>query len=300
MRTDAYAEAGAIAVHGPTLVSAPARGAGPSDGLADTDADELMATIHESVQIRRRYQFFVWSQGRLRTLLPHGLLVCGLPLPGSGRMFFDYFYNVPLDPKILTRLVHPRNGLASEMIDLWMHGGGEPLQLSSGYANGASRLVEEMRSLGLTEGMAHGIPSARSAASVHCFFAFVAMDAPALRREVALMQLLVPHLFGAYCRAIARDQPVTASNDQNEAELTVTEREIEILRWVREGKSNQEIGMILSISPLTVKNHVQKILRKLQASNRAQAVSKAIALRLLGNAAPRREPDARADEPVGE
>ena len=42
--------------------------------------------------------------------------------------------------------------------------------------------------------------------------------------------------------------------------------------------------MILSISPLTVKNHIQKILRKLQASNRAQAVSKAIAMKLLGSA----------------
>jgi DNA-binding NarL/FixJ family response regulator len=51
---------------------------------------------------------------------------------------------------------------------------------------------------------------------------------------------------------------------------------------VRDGKSNHEIGAILSISPLTVKNHMQRILRKLQASNRTQAVSKAMAMRLLG------------------
>ena len=38
-----------------------------------------------------------------------------------------------------------------------------------------------------------------------------------------------------------------------------------------------------TISPLTVKNHVQKILRKLGASNRAQAVSKAISLGLIAN-----------------
>jgi DNA-binding CsgD family transcriptional regulator len=39
--------------------------------------------------------------------------------------------------------------------------------------------------------------------------------------------------------------------------------------------------MILRISPLTVKNHVQKILRKLDVLNRTQAVGKAMALRVL-------------------
>ena len=61
----------------------------------------------------------------------------------------------------------------------------------------------------------------------------------------------------------------------------MTGREIEILGWVQEGKSNQEIGVILNLSPLTVKNHVQKILRKLDVRNRAQAVSKATAMRLI-------------------
>ena len=51
--------------------------------------------------------------------------------------------------------------------------------------------------------------------------------------------------------------------------------------WVREGKSNQEIGDQLGISVLTVKNHVQKILRKLGASNRAQAVARAMSMNLL-------------------
>jgi DNA-binding CsgD family transcriptional regulator len=39
--------------------------------------------------------------------------------------------------------------------------------------------------------------------------------------------------------------------------------------------------MILDISPLTVKNHVQKTLRKLNVLNRTQAVGRALALRLV-------------------
>ena len=55
----------------------------------------------------------------------------------------------------------------------------------------------------------------------------------------------------------------------------VTGREREILQWLNIGKTNTEIAKILDISPLTVKNHVQNILRKLKATNRIHAVAKA-------------------------
>jgi transcriptional regulator EpsA len=51
-------------------------------------------------------------------------------------------------------------------------------------------------------------------------------------------------------------------------------RELEIMEWVRNGKTNFEIGMILDISAFTVKNHLQRIFRKLDVVNRAQAVAK--------------------------
>jgi DNA-binding CsgD family transcriptional regulator len=61
----------------------------------------------------------------------------------------------------------------------------------------------------------------------------------------------------------------------------ITERERQILSWLREGMSNNEVGVVLGISALTVKNHVQKILRKLNAANRAQAVARAMSMNLL-------------------
>ena len=51
-------------------------------------------------------------------------------------------------------------------------------------------------------------------------------------------------------------------------------REMEIMEWVRMGKTNHEIGIILDISAFTVKNHMQRIFKKLDVMNRAQAVSK--------------------------
>jgi DNA-binding CsgD family transcriptional regulator len=45
---------------------------------------------------------------------------------------------------------------------------------------------------------------------------------------------------------------------------------------VKSGKTNFEIGMILSISPNTVKNHLKRIFQKLDVTCRAQAVARYI------------------------
>lgn len=50
-------------------------------------------------------------------------------------------------------------------------------------------------------------------------------------------------------------------------------REIDVLRQLAEGHRNREIGLHLSITEDTVKNHVRSILDKLGAKDRTQAVS---------------------------
>jgi len=56
----------------------------------------------------------------------------------------------------------------------------------------------------------------------------------------------------------------------------ITAREREVLQLISDGKSNQEIGRILSISEGTVKGHVVNILTKLEANDRTQAVTNAL------------------------
>ncbi len=62
----------------------------------------------------------------------------------------------------------------------------------------------------------------------------------------------------------------------------LTPREKEVLRLVSQGTTNQEIARQLSISLNTVKNHLKRIMEKLGASNRAQAVAYALRENLLG------------------
>jgi DNA-binding NarL/FixJ family response regulator len=58
---------------------------------------------------------------------------------------------------------------------------------------------------------------------------------------------------------------------------TLTQREREVLRHLSDGLSNEETGKALHISPETVRTHIRKAMRKLEADTRTQAV--AIALR---------------------
>ncbi len=54
--------------------------------------------------------------------------------------------------------------------------------------------------------------------------------------------------------------------------MVLTNREMEILQYVDEGKSNKQIAGTLHISLHTVKNHVHRILEKLKVCNRREAV----------------------------
>jgi DNA-binding CsgD family transcriptional regulator len=60
--------------------------------------------------------------------------------------------------------------------------------------------------------------------------------------------------------------------------LGLTPREAEVLLWVSQGKTNPEIGLILGISPITVRTHVERIFRKLGVANRTAAAVRALEL----------------------
>ena len=57
-------------------------------------------------------------------------------------------------------------------------------------------------------------------------------------------------------------------------ELKLTSREKEILFLILEGLNNQEVGSYLNISVHTVKNHITNIFKKLNVTDRVQAMAK--------------------------
>lgn len=75
--------------------------------------------------------------------------------------------------------------------------------------------------------------------------------------------------------------PAILPPDGRGDEADLSSREAEILRWMKDGKTNAQIAAIISISTKTVEFHLRNILRKLGAPNRTGAVVAAIRRGLL-------------------
>jgi DNA-binding CsgD family transcriptional regulator len=82
-------------------------------------------------------------------------------------------------------------------------------------------------------------------------------------------------------RLLGRAPPLPPGNPAAQASLGISDRELAVLGALAEGRSNKEIGLLLHISPHTVKTHVARLYEKLEARRRTEAIARARALGLL-------------------
>lgn len=87
--------------------------------------------------------------------------------------------------------------------------------------------------------------------------------------------VLSPHVTRQVLRAVSLDNSAATENG-------LSGRELEVLDCLAKGLTTAQIARDLFISENTVKTHVRHILEKLESSNRAEAVSKATQLGIIG------------------
>jgi NarL family two-component system response regulator LiaR len=85
---------------------------------------------------------------------------------------------------------------------------------------------------------------------------------------------LDPEIARKLMQEFSNPQPATPKHD-------LTERELEVLALISQGKSNKEISEDLVLSEKTVKTHVSNILQKLHLSDRTQAAVYALRQRIV-------------------
>lgn len=94
--------------------------------------------------------------------------------------------------------------------------------------------------------------------------------------------LLVRHLCEAKQCLLLLEERQTARAPASLEQGGLTRREAEVLQWVTQGKTNIEIGCILSMSPATVKKHLEHIFEKLGVETRTAAATLALGWRSDG------------------
>jgi transcriptional regulator EpsA len=242
--------------------------------------ERLLRAIQSSVHVRRRHQLFLWAQGPLFTLLPHDILI-GLRVErGNGATHVECLHSMVFEADQEAFLCDAQDGLAVRLALGCEESGCLPGLVAAGSPR-TPQLYEAFRDdlakAGLRNAVVHGDRvGIQSDAS---FFILCNVHENVAPMHGQLLQLLLPHL------QVALNHVIDQDGDGQAGDLApnppVSDRELQILQWICSGKSNYEIGVILNISPLTVKNHVQKIFRKFNVHNRAQAVSRAMSLNLF-------------------
>lgn len=97
----------------------------------------------------------------------------------------------------------------------------------------------------------------------------------------ALQLVLTGNIYVPPLLARAVDATTTEQNTAAPSSLpTLTERQVEVLKQVRDGHSNKEISNRLGIAEKTVKAHVAAIFKALNVVNRTQAANAARALQI--------------------
>lgn len=91
-----------------------------------------------------------------------------------------------------------------------------------------------------------------------------------ISRAAAGESTVSPAIAGSVLRRLRENAPAPAASSG------LTDRELQVLRLIADGKDNGQIAAELHISPKTVKNHISNILMKLQIENRIQAAVYAV------------------------
>jgi transcriptional regulator EpsA len=254
--------------------------ANPPDAARSATTDflqieSIVLNLDASLRVHARAHFFSWTQGLLQSLIRHELLICTLCLGKPPAFRADGFSMTTPDPSAFSDAFLRDTAVAPALLKMWEERRYQPVVADGVVGNGS--FARELERLGATQLLVHGVHDADGRALT--LFTFACRAGAVGSRQSYLLQLLAPALHAAWVRTQLQRTSSVVERASGHGVLTV--REQDILKWIYLGKSNFEIGAILKISPLTVKNHVQKILRKLNVVNRTQAIGKALELRIL-------------------
>jgi len=244
--------------------------------LEADDRDRLVWAAESGLQVKNQSGFFLWSQGPLQMLLPHEVLLCCVKTGAGASLHIRRFASSrSFRDEHFESFCDSHNGLLQRLLTRWMRSG-EPLFSMAGQDEQTDR---ELAAFDLGNMVSHGVWG--SDGHVAGFFCFVRTPLARSARTARIVEVAVPILYVTFLRVLAAD----ANSSESAVRLSslVTQREVEILGWIKEGKTTADIARILHLSPFTVKNHVQNILKKLGARSRSHAIAQAMNLGLLNN-----------------
>lgn len=233
--------------------------------------------VTAATRVRTHQEYFGWLQDEVNEMLPHTALCVAWGDFVSGNIDFDI---ASVSPVLNTTAATSWRSFKPFLVNLY----------TQIHRSGLSCITVDLGSIGLNRALLadsmdvelsivrkelgrvliYHLRDERSESDTLFVFSIEeSMAAP----DVCILDLLVPQI-DATLRGLQQfKQSVRSENEFAKGCMrTLSAREREVLHWVGQGKSNDEIGVILGISHNTVKNHLKRIFNKLSVSSRSQAV----------------------------
>ena len=240
--------------------------------------EKIFSVIQNSYSIENHLEFFNWLQNDVNEFLPHDVLVAcwGDFEKKSVLSKLNYDVTSNLDD-INTQAIFDSESASDEcMLHLhqqwltnnrcWFVMNHLNQQVEGQFQLSLPGKLEQLNSL-----MVYGVSDLRG--SNVCLYVFFSkekiFDVPD-----SVMGLIMPHIDNVL-RKIQHLKPLKASSESNIVidGTGLSVRELEIIHWIKTGKTNHEIATILDISQNTVKSHLKRVFQKMNVTRRAQAVA---------------------------
>lgn len=252
------------------------------------DHTRFLQMVRESLHIKHHFDLLMWLQGEFQHCIPHDIFVAAWGDFSLGLIQYDVVSPIPAvrTGKMADQKILP---VIQGLYERWI--GSKMTPFSCGFRDGITLTDEDPASnaeheafRSMRSAVVHGIRDERG--RLDCLYAFFNSGTHVASASMEAFRVVLPFVDSALrqvahlpCQYPQEKAPESVDEIPSECaapgqESLLSQREIEIMNWVKQGKTNFEIGIILNISTFTVKNHLQRIFRKLDVTNRAQAVDR--------------------------
>ena len=246
--------------------------------LTTDESVRFMRIVAECGRIRRHYDIYRLLGGEVQYFLPHEILLSAWGDFESWNLKLDLTSGLP-GVRTSQLAQCSLDDFIRQAYGRWVDGGREAVVLKASETVCAQSachcpLHAAMRSMSSV--LVYGMHDKRSGHDS----LFIALSCGSFTKGRSMLRFcsVLEPLFAQVDAAFRRVPALPVTNAQpgqrGSNVLDLSTRELEVLESLCRGKTNLDIASALDISPFTVKNHVQRIFRKIGVTNRTQAAAK--------------------------
>ncbi len=256
------------------------REAGYQQVKSDYDRDGVIAIIERSLEVNNATDFQALMDNEVSRLIPHEIMLCGFGGVSAKGSYIHNALHKNYPEQYFDELLQPDGRVDSPLMDQW-RATLQPVMFQAGRddARYPAHWVRIFKRYNLRNTIGHGMLDMQG--SMGSYIVLTRIPGEVNEHHCYVLKLITPHLHLALVRALTTLTHLC--HYAGSIHLLLSQRQLQILQWLHEGKTNWEIARILQLSEKNVAYHVQQIFHKLNVSNRTQAVACAVGLGLLQN-----------------